>query len=565
MREPEQGFKPPLLPWSQVVDSVVRSRLLASLKAPPAHTLDVLAVCERLLQSASRIGPNRFAASTKRGRTLYIEVAESEITFHEAADHGDHDSEEIDELLWTLARPLATTLRWELFTQRGVISYTLTGACTRCEAPTFDDETECPSCEGRARRSDVAEHFVRLMRDEGVALDVEDEAISDRIRRLFRNGIDNTPARMRNEVACLIGGPIEISDKRMRVLAAWARRGGSLEESELFVLRAPRSNEASTFHAADKLRPMTLAMLASWPAVVRSESHHVVLHGRSGHALVVRQHSEMVCLTIQPQSLRGDRFARAELVELAKIVAVTLQDESGWYVFEKDRVLSGFEPSRPCVSCSTECFEQQASCAVCGLSTRASLHDCQLARRVLAELVRARHIEIASDVSTADAEVALASALDGDFDVEHVVGSLFDIAQIDEVFADDATLRSSLRPIVDAAALSAINDRFFLEATVTVFESCVEWTISDPVAYAPPPARVIFRSVCAVVGSDDPNELQVPDPFLSLSDASSVAAFSVDVPPDALVYCLASNRDGVLHPMLYVVAEAMSVSGKEAS
>lgn len=536
--------------------------------------------CHRQLSARSdarAISPSAYLVDSVTGASIRIEVTAGAVRFWGPPSA----SSEVDDLIWAIARPLARSLRWGLVTTRGVVDYVPDQPCPQCGVPVFDDEDRCPACAKKPRVGKldrVVDGFARLLAEELNA--PVPESARTRFRTLFRNGIDETPERLKSELARLSIESEALSPKRLTVLAAWARRGASLKVDTLFCVRPPAPDEALGFHQPSRLRPLELSRLASAPRVVRCDAHAAVLHARSGHALLLHAHEGVVRLAVHRHSFGDDRVAKAEVRELAELIAGELQDQSGAYVFSGetkehphldhertagDVIDPAFMPAGACVSCGQERFERQEWCARCGLARSASALDCRIATATIGALLAAAHIELS--VAVDEAARALASAMRSSRDPAQLAALLFALDEIEDVFGADSELAAVIGPVVDEtvertlrewqiAPFDAVNALGLPEGLVEVQEGTVTVTFAEPIPYPPPSATVTFHGVHALELTIDPNEETIAEPFVRAAKDTEVG----EIPVGTRAYCVATNAGPLPDvPVLVVVARKVEV------
>lgn len=417
---------------------------------------------------ARRPSPNVLVLDAGDGRNLRVELAPDVVRFFavtlETRFHDEeHDRWEddpgansaIDDLVWEVGRPLVLSLRWGLFTKRGAVEYLPEHLCTQCGTGAFDDEEMCPRCgapldedivhdDGLPGRAAVVKRFVRLLREEGLLPEPPDDPMTDRLDRLFRNGIDNTPERFRSELAQLSIQVEGLSPRRVAVLAEHARGRGSFEQKEVLQLRPPSPSEASSFHDPAGLRPVSLMRLASRPDVKRCTRTRAVVQAREGHVLHLRLKGSVMHVEARAYALGRGRRSRSELEELANVIAYEVQGQTGWYVFEGDAIRREFEPASACTGCGVECFAWQERCARCGWVLGTPDQARILALAIIDALVKAGHVELARSRKEAAYPLAPVVATGTS---HQVLDALVDLEAVEEIYGDDEVLLT----IIDAA------------------------------------------------------------------------------------------------------------------
>ncbi len=137
------------------------------------------------------------------------------------------------------------------------------------------------------------------------------------------------------------------------------------------------------------------------------------------------------------------------LDEISGIVEV-LQAGTGFYVYTDE--LIGFEPTGACPGCGVEIFEWQTTCTVCDASVLVPRpgeddHDAR-ARRVVDVLLRRQMIELVSPRGRRNVEHVVSIFCDhGAAGPEALLALFMDMADIAEVYCDEAELRRVLRRI----------------------------------------------------------------------------------------------------------------------
>lgn len=98
-----------------------------------------------------RLGKRDFAVDLGDGSNLQLSFSDGELRFavlssELAEDDADDALESCGHAVWSLARPLALALRWELIAEAAGVEYLLSERCPDCQAACFDDETQCSVC-----------------------------------------------------------------------------------------------------------------------------------------------------------------------------------------------------------------------------------------------------------------------------------------------------------------------------------------------------------------------------------------------------------------------------------
>ncbi len=142
----------------------MKQELLARLQPPvgveaPSGWRELI---ERHLCASSdvrRLNPKELLVDVGEGSTLRLAFEDAALVFFgtqkscvgyvdENDEYGEVEGsqEELNDLVWTLARPLALALRWELIAEAGGVEYLISETCPGCNFRCFDDEYRCPRC-----------------------------------------------------------------------------------------------------------------------------------------------------------------------------------------------------------------------------------------------------------------------------------------------------------------------------------------------------------------------------------------------------------------------------------